>query len=198
MVNVSHRSAIHPDHSTADGWHSYQCAHCGKLVNGVVVARNDESGIIKWLWCISCANGSVLTRQGTIFPGSKIGPEVQGLPNDIGAAYQEARDCFATNAFTACELICRKLLMHVAADKGAPQNQTFQQYLDFLESKNYITPFMKKWVDVIRKHGNMSAHELSSPDKKRAESTLMFTAELLKLIYEMEFLSNQYTGNSKT
>ena len=56
-----------------------------------------------------------------------------------------------------------------------------------------ITPPMKGWVDLIRQHGNKATHSLESPDKKRAESTLMFTAELLRLIYEMEHLSMQYT-----
>ena len=53
---------------------------------------------------------------------------------------------------------------------------------------------MKKWVDLIRTNGNQTTHELSNPDKKYAEGTLMFTAELLRLIYEMEYISNQYTS----
>ncbi|GAH97296.1 unnamed protein product, partial [marine sediment metagenome] len=30
-------------------------------------------------------------------------------------------------------------------------------------------------------------------DQNRAESTLMFTAELLRIVYEMEHLAKQYT-----
>ena len=51
---------------------------------------------------------------------------------------------------------------------------------------------MKKWVDLIRKHGNISTHKLESPEKTRAESTIMFTAELLRIIYEMEHIANSY------
>jgi hypothetical protein len=50
-------------------------------------------------------------------------------------------------------------------------------------------------VELIRKHGNDATHELTIPDKSHAEGTLMFTAELLKLIYEMEFLTNQYSSS---
>ncbi|EEF78683.1 hypothetical protein MDMS009_2856 [Methylophaga thiooxydans DMS010] len=33
------------------------------------------------------------------------------------------------NAYTAAELICRKILMHVAADKGADEGKSFAAYL---------------------------------------------------------------------
>ncbi len=96
-------------------------------------------------------------------------------------------------AFTATELLCRKILMHVAADKGANPGEPFAAYLDFLEKAGYVTPPMKGWVDLIRRHGNLAAHELPAPDQQRAESTLMFTAELLRLVYEMEYMAKRYT-----
>jgi hypothetical protein len=51
---------------------------------------------------------------------------------------------------------------------------------------------MKEWVDLIRQHGNKSTHKLDSPEKERAESTVMFTAELLRLVYEMAFMAKRY------
>lgn len=101
------------------------------------------------------------------------------------------------NAFTAAELICRKILMHVAVDKGAKEGEPFNAYLGALESQGYITPPMKKWVDLIRKHGNDSTHKLESPDKARAESTVMFTAELLRIIYEMDHMASTYVPDPK-
>jgi Domain of unknown function (DUF4145) len=95
-------------------------------------------------------------------------------------------------AFTAAELVCRKILMHVAADKGAKTGEPFAAYLDFLEKAGYVTPPMKGWVDLIRKHGNLATHELPAPDRKQAESTVMFTAELLRLVYEMEHMARRY------
>lgn len=75
--------------------------------------------------------------------------------------------------------MCRKILMHVAVDKGCDEGKSFGEYIDYIESE-YITPIMKPWVDLIRRHGNSSTHELVPPDVKRSESTLMFTAELLE------------------
>ncbi len=88
--------------------------------------------------------------------------------------------------------------MHVAVDKGAKEGDTFGSYLTYLENQGYVTPPMKGWVDLIRQHGNKSTHRLESPDRKRAESTLMLTAELLRLIYEMQYMAMQYTPKSVT
>ena len=100
----------------------------------------DEEPPIKWLLCTNCGNGSVLAKDGNVYPGVPFGPNIEDL-----------------------------------------------------EEQGFVTPPMKGWVDLIRQHGNKATHSLESPDKKRAESTLMFTAELLRLIYEMEHISKQYT-----
>ena len=126
------------------------------------------------------------------FPSLPFGPEIEGLPGLVLATYQKARPCMTANAFTACELVCRNILMHAAVEKGAGKGQTFESYVSFLQGTGYVTPPMKEWVDMIRRHGNRAAHELDRPDKARAESTIMFTAELLRLIYEMESEAKRY------
>jgi hypothetical protein len=78
----------------------------------------------------------------------------------------------------------------------AQEGKGFAEYIDYLESNQYVTPSMKSWVNLIRVHGNVATHKLDSPDQSRAESTLMFTAELLRLIYEMESFANKYTKSS--
>ena len=146
-----------------------------------------------WLWCPSCAGGSVQSLDGQIYPGTAFGPEIEGLPDDVKPAYLEARRCMSVNAHTAAELICRKILMHVAVDKGAKEGQTFEKYITHLADQGYVTPPMQPWVDLIRQHGNQATHKLDEPDKRRAESTVMFAAELLRLVYEMAHLARQYT-----
>jgi hypothetical protein len=195
MGYQGHRSVTKHDGSTKDGWYSYICGHCNTKVSGAVVCGyyEDEEPPIKWLLCPNCGNGSVLAKDGNVYPGVPFGPNIEGLPEDVLEAYKEARNCMTVNAFTSCELMCRKILMHVAVEKGAKEGDTFATYLSYLEEQGFVTPPMKGWVDLIRRHGNKATHSLESPDKKRAESTLMFTAELLRLIYEMEHISKQYT-----
>jgi hypothetical protein len=99
----------------------------------------------------------------------------------------------AVSAFTASELICRKILMHVGVEKGAKEGLQFAEYLGHLEAAGYVTPPMKPWVDLIRRHGNQATHRLDPVTRDRAEGTLMFTAELLRLTYEMAHMAARYS-----
>ncbi|WP_424945919.1 DUF4145 domain-containing protein [Candidatus Spongiihabitans sp.] len=198
MSFQGHRSISKPDGSTKDAWETYTCGYCGTKVSGAVVAYYDWKGPAqnhysnKWLLCTSCTRPSAKFNS-IVSPGLPFGPSIQGLPDEVGASYNEARRCMEVNAYTAAELICRKILMHVAADKGAKEKGSFDSYLTYLAEKGYVTPPMKGWVDLIRQHGNKSTHKLDSPEEERAQSTVMFTAELLRLVYEMEFMANKFT-----
>jgi len=188
---VPHKDINTPSAGSDDAWYTYTCGHCGTKVCGGVVALKPTT---RWLQCPECGAGSVQDRPtGNIYPGSLFGPQIKGLPTDIAEAYEEARRSISVAAFTGAELVCRKILMYVAVEKAAKEGETFASYLDHLQSAGYITPPMKGWVDLIRQHGNIAAHELQTPDRKRAENTLMFTAQLLRIVYEMEHLGKQYS-----
>lgn len=168
-------------------WHSFVCGYCGEHTNGAVLARfnSADTGKPMWLRCTSCGEPTVIDAAGQQRPGPRPGPDVEGLPGDVAAAYSQARDCYSIGGYTGCELVCRKILMHVAADKGAAEGETFKHYLDHLEASGYITAGMKGWLDRIRTHANESTHSLPEPTAERAESTLEFTAQLLRIVYEM-------------
>ncbi len=188
----------YPDTREHEGRYTYTCGHCNTMVAGIVVSVYQvDFGSVMWVLCTNCGYGSVV-NDDRIYPGTLFGPIIEGLPKNVEEAYQEAKSCMSVNAYTACELLCRKILMHVAVEKGAKEGESFSEYLSILGEKGYITPPMEKWVDLIRQHGNKAAHLLEPPDRKRAESTIMFTAELLRLIYEMEHMANQYTPKPKT
>jgi hypothetical protein len=178
----------------------YKCGYCDRYVSGRVVniytkTQNKlDEPIIKFMICPSCIKGSVWL-EGKIIPGTKPGEKLEGLPKEIEDAYQEARSCFSLNAFTACELVCRKILMHVGVDKGAEEGKTFISYLDYLENLGFITPVIKEWADLIREFGNQSTHELTPPDKNRTKATLMFTMELLRIVYEMQYVASKFKKN---
>jgi len=188
----------HPDTREEEGRYTYTCGYCNTMVSGFVVSAYDTVlGHVRWVLCTNCGYGSVV-NDGRLYPKTLFGPIIEGLPQNVEEAYQEARSCMSVSAYTACELLCRKILMHIAVEKGAKEGESFSEYLSILGEKGYITPPMGKWVDLIRQHGNKAAHLLEPPDRTRAESTIMFTAELLRLIYEMEHMANQYTPKPKT
>lgn len=86
--------------------------------------------------------------------------------------------------------------MYVGVDKGAEEGENFISYINFLESEGYITPSIKEWANIIREFGNQSTHKLTPPDKERANATLFFTMELLRIIYEMKHVANKFKKSS--
>lgn len=196
-IFFGHKQVNKPDGSTSDSWYGYRCGHCGHDVSGAVLAYNRESKtgeqLTLWLQCPICYKGSTRESNKSVSPGSPFGPAIEGLPADVAEAYDEARRCMSVNAHTAAEGICRKILMHVAVDKGADEGKSFVSYIDFLASEGYVTPPMREWVDLIKNHGNESTHRLKAPERARAEGTLLFTAQLLRSVYEMGHLASRFT-----
>lgn len=193
-IKFGHKTVEHPDVG-AEGWHGYRCGHCGREVSGAIVARaKDGNGHVRvlWLQCSVCHDGSVLSDKAGLHPGVPFGPTVEGLPKEVEAAYEEARRCMGVSAYTATEGLCRKILMHVAVEKGAEEGKTFASYIDHLEAQGFVTPPMREWVRLIKDHGNMAQHRLDPPGRERAEGTLVFTAQLLRSIYEMGHIASRF------
>jgi hypothetical protein len=185
-----HKNVTKGDGSMAErDWFQYYCAHCDSQVSGAVIGRYDHTAT-KLLFCPTCLKGSVYVA-GVISPSAKFGATLEGLPPDVASAYDEARRCMSVNAYVASELICRKILMHIAVDKGAKEGESFVSYLNHLEAKGYITLPIKGWADTIRQNANEATHELKVISRQRAEATVIFTVELLRLVYEMEYLNSK-------
>ena len=197
-LRYGHREVQKPDGSAAEGWFGYTCGHCDREVSGFVVAyaATHENGAdfqIRWLQCPVCRRGSVFDTNVGVVPGVAFGPKIEGLPDDVADAYAEARRCLSAECNTAAEGMCRKILMHIAVDKKAKEGGSFASYIDYLEAQGYVTPPMKEWVKLIKDHGNEAQHLIAAPDRKRAEGTLIFTAQLLRTVYEMGHLAGQFT-----
>ena len=171
----------------------YTCGHCERSVGGLVIAEIGERRI-RWLLCPSCGNGSV-QHDDTILPSLLSIPQVEGLPSDICQVYDEARKSFAVEAYTGCELLCRKILMSVAVDRGAAEDKSFEHYVDYLKDNGHITASLKDMADIIRRNGNQSTHKIGQPDPERAEYTVEFTAQVLRSIYEIESQFSKYQGS---
>ena len=184
-------SVLRPD--TGRTIQDYTCGHCERSVGGLVIAYTVETQIV-WLLCPSCGHGSV-QHGNTILPSLLSVPQVEGLPSDICQVYDEARKSFAVEAYTGCELLCRKILMGVAVDRGAAEDKSFEHYVDYLKDNGHITASLKDMADIIRRNGNQSTHKIGQPDPERAEYTMGFTAQVLRSIYEIESQFSKYQGN---
>jgi hypothetical protein len=88
------------------------------------------------------------------------------------------------NAFTPAVLACRKILMHVAVEKGAKKGESFVSYVNYLDSAGYIPPDGNAWVERLKTKGNEADHEIVIMTHDDAKLLLDFAEMLLKSMYE--------------
>ena len=106
------------------------------------------------------------------------------LPETVGELYREARDAIGANAPHAAVMVCRKLLMHVAVEKGARPGETFAAYVQYLADNGYVSPGSTEWVDEIREIGNDANHEIFDITVDEARGAVDFVAMMLQIVYE--------------
>ncbi len=104
----------------------------------------------------------------------------ESLPEAVAAAFKEARSSMKAGLFTAAELTCQSILMHVAVQKNAGEGLDLAGCISHLEAQGYVTPDMKAGLEHFP---DRTAHELIEPDHQRARGTLRFTWELLRSVY---------------
>src|SRR5438045_9201181 len=174
----------------AFNWHSlsdipprsYVCGYCNHLV-GPSRGFHSTAAPVRYIYACSC--GSQPTYFDTSdkqYPGVAYGARVEHLPAEIGQLYNEARNCVSVASYTAAVLACRKILMHIAVQKGAPVGKKFIEYIDHLSAAGYVPPDGKHWVDHIRRRGNEANHEITLMAKSDAEDLIGFVEMLLKFI----------------
>jgi len=171
----------------------YICGYCGADTAPAqgYHANPDNAGHQGWiLICTNCNRPTFIDRfRNSILsttPAAKMGKEVNGLPTDVEKLYDDARLCTSAGAYTAAVLSCRKILMHVAVEKGAPSNKGFIEYVEFLADKNYIPHDGRDWVDYIRTKSNEANHEIQVMTAEDAEDLITFVEMLLRLVYEFK------------
>lgn len=166
--------------------HKFQCGYCDREVASDRGYSNETRGSDWWkiFVCPGCSRPIFFEGVDRQYPAPKKGKKVEKLPNEIESLYNEARTCTTINANTATVLLCRKLLMHIAVEKGAKPGESFISYVDYLAKAGYVPPDGKGWVDHIREKGNEANHEIVIMKNMDAEDLLIFSEMLLKFIYE--------------
>ena len=173
----------------------YKCGHCGSFVaqdhgyhNGF---SNAEQTIRRLIYiCPNCDQPTYFIydnfNQQVIkkIPSSSFGNFVEHLPDEVHRLYDEARRCTSNSSYTAAVMVCRKLLMHIAVEKGAEEKKSFKEYVDYLDEGGHLPADSKQWVDHIRNQGNEANHEIVPKGENDAKNLVEFIEMLLKLIYE--------------
>ena len=163
----------------------YECGFCGNQVGtsqGFSTTGNLASDIAI---CPRCNRPTFIEQPGgRRYPSSRPGAPVSGIPQDLADLYDEARDAAGACAYTAAVMVCRKMLMNIAVEKGAKEGLGFVDYVDYLVSKGYTPPDSKEWVDYVRSLGNEANHKIALKDEEDADVAIAFVGMLLRFIYE--------------
>lgn len=161
----------------------FVCGYCGTKVSSDKGYKDDSSN--HKIWICPCGKPTYFDMGGIQYPGFPFGNKINNIPSkEVEQLYEEARRCTSASAFTATVLSCRKLLKHIAVEKGAPEGKPFIEYVQYLSDKNYVPPDGKGWVDYIRQKGNEANHEIVLMKKEDAEDLLNFSEMLLRFVYE--------------
>ena len=167
--------------------HSIECSYCGNTIapNTGFEIKSEYEEIFVYK-CPLCTNPIIYNSYtGESFPGSIYGRNVKGLPENIQALYDECRTNYSNKCYTSSQMIARTLLMYIAVEQGAKEGETFARYIDYLDSKGYIPPNGKEWVDFIRKSGNVANHQIVIKEKEETEKVISFLSSLLLFVYEL-------------
>lgn len=167
----------------------FVCGHCarrvasdkGYFMNPVGGGAATNVVVI----CPNCNRPSFFSAwEHEQIPGVPFGNRVENVPEEVGNLYDETRRSTAGDANTLAVMGARKLLMHIAVDKGAPAGKTFLEYVEYLAAKGFVPPDGKSWVDHIRTKGNEANHEIKLMSAADAQELINFVEMLLKFIYE--------------
>ena len=169
---------------------TYSCGYCGSQVSsdkGYKIGKSldgsgDQVGGI--YICPNCQGPTFFTLDNRQLPGSTIGASINFVPEKLNNLYEEARKCFTNNCYTASVLLCRKMLMNIAVEKGAEEGLKFIEYVNYLSDSGYLPPDGKLWVDHIRTKGNEATHEIKLMGNQDAIDLITFVEMLLRFIYE--------------
>jgi hypothetical protein len=175
------------------------CGHCGRAVGAEIVYDSVMWGNVKgstyvpqpsaglWLLCPHCGEGSVRARNsGIIYPVPRPGLTLEHPPAEVVRAWEEARSAYSVGAYAAAEMMCQKILMHVAVHKGpAKVRQSFVSCMNALQTAGYITTGLEEVADQVRDRGNVANHDLPASSEQESHVTLMITQHLMEALYEL-------------
>jgi hypothetical protein len=163
----------------------YRCGYCDTVVGSRAgYYHHQHPQVFRIRICPNC-NRPTFFEDKVQTPGVAFGEYVGNLPEQVAELYQEARRCTSIGASTAAVLCCRKILMHIAIDKGAEPGRKFIEYVNHLVEAGYVPPDGRGWVDHIRATGNEANHEIKIMSPDTASELVVFVEMLLRFIYDL-------------
>jgi hypothetical protein len=139
--------------------------------------------------CGNCNAPTLFLPDGTQSPApAPAGGPIANCPADLDSLFEQARRSLGANAPTACVLVCRKIIHHIAVDRrGTAQGKfgNFKEAIEYLNDNHYLPPGGDRWVHYVRDRANEENHEIKLMSREDADALLMLTRHLLIHIYDL-------------
>src|SRR5262249_44154088 len=104
---------------------------------------------------------------------------------DLEQLYEEASKAFAAGAYTACAMVCRKLLMVCACHEGAQDGKQFVEYVKHITDSVLTFPKAKDSIDKIRSIGNDANHSIRFVIRDDAKRAMSIVTYMMNTIYSL-------------
>ncbi|MCH7472033.1 DUF4145 domain-containing protein [bacterium] len=163
----------------------YACGFCEKAVaseKGWITGASTPHWLI--LICPICAQPTFFGDEDLQLPRPKLGAPVEHLPPEINAVFEEARTCTEHDCYTAAVMLCRKLLMNVAVDKGAQEGKRFVGYVKYMVEKGMVPLDVESALEKVKDLGNEANHAVTQRSESEAQTILRFLEIVLRMNYE--------------
>ena len=187
----------------ASAYGAITCSRCRMSGEGAVLATLQGTDVFldyrerlrphPWSAVVSCGQCGMVSAvcQGEQYPPDDWADD-RSVPAYVSGTYAEARECLAAGHYTAAAMLCRKLIMNLGVDHGARAGKKYAGYVDWLVEKGYITNSIWERIEFVRDCGNDANHGPNPVGKRRAMAAFMITTELLRRVYELDHLPDEY------
>lgn len=178
------------------------CGHCDTKVDARVIASCsrtewlDEPGVgpsyhvaATLLQCPNCEE-SILLEECDEFESARVvypTPRTahDELPKNLQSTLNEAFKSFVAGCYLATALLCRRSLEVVCHEfqVGKPTDGLARR-LAKLKDKGVIEGRLVEWVEALKDHGNLAAHDVTaSVSREDASDLLDFTEAVLNYVF---------------
>jgi hypothetical protein len=108
---------------------------------------------------------------------------LDGVPEPVRRAYEQALKSFSTALYEPCALMCRRCLEGICKSQGA-KGASLDAKLQSLQTSGVIDLRMIEWAHCVRMLGNEAAHDFDAAvSREDARDVLDFVEALLIYIF---------------
>lgn len=199
---------------------SFHCSKCRVLVlptKGFYSFSSNVGYNYSTLICTNCGFFEVWKTRGgekelssfdffsqKIGSDNKYNEKIKNLTGTNLNIFKQIQFCANYRKWESVILLSRILIMHVAIEKSAQQNQKFFEYIEYLHKKHILKPQFIKLLNLIRKWGNELNHEYNTfsdenqkTNEQVAKLCIEIVIDILNHLYKYKNLESEIESIDK-